>query len=367
MAIDYLESKFPSYTLTEDTTQIGFKYYFRKEGGIFKRFLGTVANPKLSGLYEATPSHRKEFVEHMDLYQVNGVANLCQTLAVKMATLPRRNVPRKLTVEGTTVDMTGVFCDTDWNEVIGSTIIPTFGSNFAIPYWPNIALVENLQACLAELAKPAPTILETSSGPFPPHPFKGEVLIGYVGGTYASCGYTNSYDDPKTYRLALLWSTVDFRQSLLIIDAALNKMTDSDAIWYLQRYREVFINAARTMCHLAKRFDAVLVQDFVDTPVVCKTVNIPKTMTVDGVTYNRLVCRDQIVSGASYGRLYVDFYGNITLPACIPLLTPAAKLSMIDLPDTAYDEDIPSSESVTSASITRGDVWYTSVNIPTMI
>ena len=142
MASDYLESKFPPYVLTEDTSVIRFKEYFRKIGSKFQKIpnIDATVNPRSQGWYQFKSNHNEEFRFNVESHQVNNVNMVCDLMLNRLLEFPVKTLDRTRQVDEFTIDWTGLLSDTKWSETIGSFIVPPY----CIPFSTNLYIAKHL-------------------------------------------------------------------------------------------------------------------------------------------------------------------------------------------------------------------------------
>ena len=269
---DILDTKFPDFIITEDTTVVPFKYYFRKVGSGFERIAeasqyweDTSFNPKTAGWYEFNNNHNDRYRFEVDNYQINNIAAICQMLAMRMTKLPKQPLNRK----PGEIDFSSQFHDTVWNEVIGTNRAP----KFTVPFATNLYVASNARQWTFDLGRNM--TLDWADLLYHCSAFSGNTLTD-AGYTFDQSSIEDTTRADDTYTLAHLWSSIDNRKlRMLLQDKRDSSTTSSAAREKIVDLMDIIDNSCRTMVHLARRFNAVYIVD----------------VTTDGIQYNEKFIR----------------------------------------------------------------------------
>ena len=342
---DYLKSKFPNYELTEDTTVVPYKNYFRNDGGRFTRILNPTGNPKTSGYYQFVQhSHNDEFRHNVENHQINNLGTICHALLTTLDRYPKWTLPRETVINGNVIDWRTSFFDTVWSN-IGDQLAP----DYVVPFDVNLYYARELNSLIDLLCSGA-----DASGMISDFEMYANSTVATLPGTYTENGYSF---DPSTlgerlraddiYTLAYFWSCVDWRTCLLIIQSK----TTSTII------PECMINCARTMVELCKKIMYTEIYDAVK--LNCKMINVPATINVDGTTFYRLTFTSQLVANAKYGEARADANDNVGVYYIKEVATPAGVYTE---PLMTYDASLTvTAKEVPYMDVQQGRVIYTTV------
>lgn len=342
---DYLKSKFPNYVLTEDTTVVPYKNYFRSDGGRFTRILNPTGNPKTSGYYQfAMQNHNEEFRHYVASHQINNIGTLCHAVLDTLDRYPKWTLPRTTTVGGVTLDWSTSFFDTVWANIgdmpVPDCIVP-FSVNFYYAKHLN-DLVDKL--CSGTSAASLITTFENTATGTSPNLKETYTNNGYVLNP-STLGTEGRADD--VYTLMYHWACVDWRTCLMIVQ---NKTSSTVIPEYMDK-------CARTMVDLCQKIQYTRIYDA--QQLQCKMINVPATINVGGTTFYRLTFTSQLVANATYGEARADALDNIGVYWIRPVQTPASvyvqELMTYDASLTVVDKE------VSYMDVQQGQVIYTTV------
>lgn len=360
---DYLEDKFPNYVLTEDTSVVPYKNYFRKEGSCFIRILEPEGNPNSQGLYEFRNNHNDEYRFNIDSLQINNVAAICQATVATLDRYPKWTLPRQTEIEGgIIIDWSTSFFDTVWNEGVGCVPVPRYAVSFAT----SMFLANNLNIIASAIAGHELyfwDLMREANGILP---FNND------GPTYSSRGYsfdqTTLGDDGRTadiYTCIHSWSFIDYRVCKMLVEDLKKDDLTSEEIQTVDAFLNVMDRAARTIANLCKLIQYTEIQ--CASPKTRKMVTIPSEIDVDGTTYYRVEFTNQLVNGGTYGEARVDRFGDIGVfwmrqvisndPIAHPPAYPVNSDELIDYEPgmTVVEKEVPYFD------VQHGKVIYTTV------
>ena len=351
---DYLKNLFPNYEPTEDTTVVPYKNYFRNDGGRFTRILNPTGNPKTSGYYQfALQNHNEEFRHNVASHQINNIGTLCHALLNTLDRYPKWTLPRKTTKtvddgHGGTIDIeldwSTSFFDTVWAN-IGDQFVPDYIVSFSV----NLFYVTYLNSLADKLAGN-----EDASALISEFESISTTSVPLLNETYTRNGY---YLDPSTigdparsndiYTLAYLWSCIDWRMCLLIIQS---KTSSTIIPTFMDK-------CARTMVDLCKKIQYTEIYDA--SKLKCKMIEVPATIAVDGTTFYRLTFTSQLVADAKYGEARADGHDNVGVYFIREIPSPASvyvdSLMTYDASYTVTSKEVPYMD------VQRGRIIYTTV------
>lgn len=358
MATDYLEGKFPSYVLTEDTSVKPLKTYYYLSSGIYQRVLNAVAtdNPKEKGWYQYVPNHTEEYRHNLMSYQINNIDHICGMMCMKLEQIPKTNLPRSTTDGTITLDWSSSFFDTNWNELIGNQPVPPF----AVPFEMNLTVVKSLDLIVDALV--------TNDDP----DSKITTLVNAInaipactGRTYTEWGYTFDPSSMGTasriedlYTCASLWNKTGYRKTLMFLQNKRDSYTaeaDKAKVTVIINTMEA---CARTLVDLARRMTAIRIYE--GDKFDCTFIEVPIRFSFKSKLYYRLCFREQLVAGHQYGQVMVNGSRELEMIEMTEPSDPTSKFITLDLPH--YRDDLyPSDEQMQHDLIQNGKLWYTDV------
>ena len=305
---DYLEAKFPNYILTEDTSVVPYKNYFRKEGSCFIRIIEPDGNPSHQGLYEFRNNHNDEYRFHIDSLQINNISAVCQEAMATLARYPKWTLPRQTEMEGgIIIDWSTSFFDTVWNENIGCIPIHKYAVSFATAMF----LANNLNVIVSSITGSDSSfwnLMQTAITTFS--------TVSNEGPNYSSVGYsldpntlgnTDRIDD--VFTCIHRWSFIDYRVCKMIIEDLKRMDLSTTQKETVNSFLNIMDRTARTIADLCKRIQYTEVQ--YASPKTRKMVTVPAVITVNGTTYYRVEFTNQLVNGGIYGEARVDRFGGV--------------------------------------------------------
>ena len=342
---DYLKNLFPNYEPTEDTTVVPYKNYFRNDGGRFTRILNPTGNPKTSGYYQfVLQNHNEEFRHNVESHQINNVGTLCHALLNTLDRYPKWTLPRKTTKtvddgHGGTIDI-----ELDWSTSFFDTVWANIGDmpvpSYVVPFKTNLTIARSMLQMADSI-------------------YQGDEVRVIVHGTpklttYSENGYTLNpstigVEDRKNdlYTLTYIWSQVDWRTIYMMA-----QQYDVEA-----GTLDLMIKSARTMVDLCKKIQYTEIYDA--AKLKCKMIEVPATITVDGVTFYRLTFTSQLAADAKYGEARADGHDNVGVYFIREIPSPA---SVYVDPLMTYDASYTvTAKEVPYMDVQRGRIVYTTV------
>lgn len=355
MATDYLESKFPNYVLTKDTSVVPLKNYYRKSGEVYQRVRNAAAtdNPQVEGWYQRELQHNREFNYHVQSYQVNNIARICQLMMHHLDRFPRWNLPR----EAGGIDWKSSLLDTRWDDLVGDYPTPDFTVPFSVNLFFGQHLLVLVDAIVSGLG------LATEVGTF--KTFLDALPSTSTAKTYSEFGYTFNVstvgDVTRTedfYTCVGLWSEIDWRRTQMLIQDQLRHESGTTKAT-LQKILEFMDRCARTLVEIAKLTQAIEVVQ--PDEFLVKAIRVPNNVNIDGTVYYRLCFINQFVSNKVYGHAYATSTGEIKIFKFHPIENPVAKFAALDLPMYSADRYPPGYEQVPLDDVQFGKIWFTTV------
>lgn len=386
MTTDYLGDLFPPYQLTENTSVVRCKRYFRKEGSGYVPVLNIQSsdNPKAKGWYEFVSNHNKEFKYNVDSLQMNNVAAVCHTLMVKLQQFPVWTLPRVTEVGTIKLDWTGIFADAKWNETIGMMVVP----EYTVPFSTNMFFAANANDFLdtyIDFCKTGKTLADWQTLNTTIQTFVNAIAVR-TGKYYSDAGYSF---DPTTltsttrandvFTLTGCWEDIEYRTIVSVLQDCQRdvvKVSGTEAIkTNIDKMLITFRDCARTMVDLSMKTNSLEVltkQKYVEgvsgettsisdhRSFVVKITTIPATMDIGGATYYRLNSKKQFKSNAMYGVLLYNNDGSVSVLEPESVADPSSKFLELDLPE--YSESISTaSVDVPVVLVQNKKIWFTNV------
>ena len=355
MATDYLENKFPNYVLTKDTSVVSLKNYYRKSGEVYQRVRNAAAtdNPQVEGWYQRELQHNREYHYHVQSYQVNNIARICQLLISYLDKFPKWNLSR----DAGGIDWKSSLLDTRWDDLIGD--YPT--QNFTVPFEVNLFMSQHLPVLVNAIVSNAGLSEEIEAF---------DAVLSYLppiytAKTYSEFGYhfnAGTLGDvtrpPDVYTCVGLWAEIDWRRTRMLIQDQMRHESE-DLKQSFQRILAYMDRCARTIVEVAKLSQSIEVIQ--PDEFLVKAVQVPNNVNIDGTVYYRLCFRNQLVSNKIYGHAYATSTGMIKIFKFHPVENPIAKFAALDLP--TFDTSLypPGYEQVPLDDVQFGKIWFTTV------
>lgn len=355
MATDYLESKFPTYVLTADESVVPFKTYYKRVGEHqFTKVLDPVAED-LGSYYELTRNRFAEFHFGTETYQMNNVAHICRMTLKHLDRFPKMTLPRETEVApGVKIDWRENFHDTVWAELIGDR--PVF--DYTAPFTMCLSFGQKVNPLLVKIVN-ASTLSSVAADL---QAIKDTIVEG-EGATYSDYGWAfnpktlgSTTRDDDLFTCVYVWSEIDFRKAQMILQNASTGAPDYSEM--IDSILDGLHRCARTIVCLGQLVSDVCICDA--SVFTCKLVNVPKTLTKDGVTYYRLVKQRQLVEGAVYGEAKSTQSGSIVLFSTETVSNPVARFAFLNLPTDPGEIKDP--DEIQKVLVQHGKVWYTTIN-----